>query len=620
MPTELTKYPEPRPCGGSPNIKTRPAMENSHNTILVAEDEAPIRENIVRMLRIEGYLVLPAANGREALALAREHLPDVVIADSMMPEMDGPALLQALRDDPLTASLPFIFLTARAERSDIRAGMNLGADDYLTKPFLRDELLGAVRTRLARAVGERRKTEQLAQQARRLAYFDALTGLPNRTLLQERLDAAIYAARRGQFGLALIAVGLDGFRSINDSLGHASGDRFLHEIADRLFALVYGTLLANPYDCLARLAGDRFAVLLVGFSDDNYLDSFSRRIVEAIAEPFKIDGQDLYLTASAGVAQLPAEQQGAVETLLRNAEIALHKAKEAGPGSHRFFAEEMNQNALRRLQLNGDLYKAVSNGELLLYYQPQVEIASGTIVGFEALMRWRHPQLGFISPGEFIPVAEEGGAIVHIGEWALREACRQAKTWIRDGLGPVSMAVNLSARQFMMDGIERTVAAVLAESGLPPEFLKLEITESIALLGVGRVLETLTALKALGVSLAMDDFGTGYSSLSYLKRFPIDVLKVDQSFIRNITTDPGDAAITRAVVAMAHSFGMSVIAEGVETLAQLDFLRDLGCEEFQGYYFSKPLPAKEAEALLQAQIAQAEEALHLSLGAEVAPH
>lgn len=565
--------------------------------IVVAEDEEAIRENLTRMLRIEGFEVAAAANGREALALIREHLPALILSDVMMPEMDGHGLLDAVRDDPLTAAIPFVFLTAKADHQDMRSGMNRGADDYLVKPFQRDELLAAVRARLARRDTQSQAAQRLQSEAQRLIHFDSLTDLPNRTLLLERVRAASHQARRSQSRLALIALGLDGLSRVNDSLGHESGDRVLREVADRLFRRVNQAMFVSEYDGVARLAGDQFAVLLEGFGDDAYLESFCADLLSGIAAPFHEGGHEMFLTACAGVA-LFGEGADSPEEMMRNAEAALGHAKEDGPGTLRFFAAEMNERAVRRLRLHNELHKALEKGELKLYYQPQVDIASRRIVGFEALMRWTHPELGFVSPGEFIPIAEESDVIVPIGSWALGEACRQTKEWMDAGLGPLRMAVNLSARQFVTDGLVDVVANALRDSGLPPAHLELEITESTAMQGVERTLAMLKQLKGLGLALAMDDFGTGYSSLSYLKRFPLDALKVDQSFVRNITTDTGDAAITRAIVAMAHSFGMIVIAEGVETKDHLDFLAGLGCEDAQGYYFSKPVPAAEARELL----------------------
>jgi diguanylate cyclase (GGDEF)-like protein len=565
--------------------------------IVVAEDEDAIRENLARMLRIEGFDVAAAANGKEALALVREHLPALILSDVMMPVLDGHGLLQAVRDDPLTSSTPFVFLTARADRSDLRTGMNLGADDYLVKPFQRDELLAAVRARLTRRATEGQAAQRLQAEAQRLLHFDALTNLPNRRLMLERVRAASHQAQRSNSRLALIMLGLDGLSQVNDSLGHESGDVVLREVADRLFRKINQAVFVSEFDGVGRVSGEQFAILLEGFGDDAYLDSLCRELLAAVERPYQAETQQLFLKACAGVALLDAGKT-APEDLMRNADAALHQAQLGGPGSLSFFSAEMNVRGVRRLRLHNELHKALERNELSLHYQAQVDIASRRIIGFEALMRWQHPELGFISPVEFIPIAEESGVIVEMGAWALNQACHQARAWLDAGHGPLRMAVNLSARQFADDELMATVIEALEKSGLPPASLELEITESIAMQGLERTVMMLTALKKLGIALAMDDFGTGYSSLSYLKRFPLDALKVDQSFVRNITTDPGDAAITRAVVAMAHSFGMIVIAEGVETTEHLEFLAGLGCEDAQGYLFSKPLPATDAGALL----------------------
>ena len=565
--------------------------------IVVAEDEDAIRENLARMLRIEGFDVAAAANGKEALALVREHLPALILSDVMMPVLDGHGLLQAVRDDPLTSSTPFVFLTARADRSDLRTGMNLGADDYLVKPFQRDELLAAVRARLTRRATEGQAAQRLQAEAQRLLHFDALTNLPNRRLMLERVRAASHQAQRSNSRLALIMLGLDGLSQVNDSLGHESGDVVLREVADRLFRKINQAVFVSEFDGVGRVSGEQFAILLEGFGDDAYLDSLCRELLAAVERPYQAETQQLFLKACAGVALLDAGKSDP-EDLMRNADAALHQAQLGGPGSLSFFSAEMNVRGVRRLRLHNELHKALERNELSLHYQAQVDIASRRIIGFEALMRWQHPELGFISPVEFIPIAEESGVIVEMGAWALNQACHQARAWLDAGHGPLRMAVNLSARQFADDELMATVIEALGKSGLPPASLELEITESIAMQGLERTVMMLTALKKLGIALAMDDFGTGYSSLSYLKRFPLDALKVDQSFVRNITTDPGDAAITRAVVAMAHSFGMIVIAEGVETTEHLEFLAGLGCEDAQGYLFSKPLPAVDAGALL----------------------
>ena len=390
-----------------------------------------------------------------------------------------------------------------------------------------------------------------------------------------------------------MCLGLDGFSKINDSLGAAVGDKVLYEVACRLSEHMCASPHFMGYDCVARLGSDLFAVCLGDGQDLVRLEDDCTQLLQLLAQPYVVDGHTLFLTACAGASLYP-QQAGDAHALLLNAEAALHHAKPAGPGTARVFDAAMNQQVARRLQVHNALHSALDQNELQVYYQPQVCIATGEVVGFEALLRWHHPTLGWVSPAEFIPIAEESGFITRIGTWAMRVAATQAAQWHAQGHQKFRMAVNLSVRQFVGNNLPELVSRVLSETGLPPDMLELEVTESLALHSVASTLATLHACKALGVKLAMDDFGTGYSSLSYLKRYPLDALKIDQAFVRNITQDAGDAAITRAIVAMAHSFGMSVIAEGVETLEQLDFLRTLGCEEFQGYLFSKPVPAAEA--------------------------
>lgn len=564
--------------------------------IVVAEDEEAIRDNIVRLLRLEGYEVAAGADGAEALALVHERAPDLILSDVMMPRLDGLGLLQAVREDPLTQAIPFVFLTARAEHGDRRQGMDLGADDYLIKPFNREELLSAVRSRLARVQALATAQLRLQGEARRLLHYDALTNLPNRPLLLERCRAALRQAGRNASRVALIVLGVDGLKRVNHAFGRDGGDRVLCAMAARLDGRVQKAAFAGEFDAVGRLSGDQFAILLEGFSGEEYLEGFAEELRALLAAPIPIAGQEVFLGAGAGVAVGGGEDEA--ESLLQRAELALDLAKDAGAGATRFFDPTMNQHIARRLRLHNELHKALERRELSLAYQAQVDIRARRIIGFEALMRWTHPELGFVSPVEFIPVAEEGGLIIEMGAWALDEACRQNAAWAAAGLPPVRIAVNLSAHQFASDDIVNTVTDALARHGVPPERLELEITESIAMQGVERTVATLTAFKRLGLALAMDDFGTGYSSLAYLKRFPLDVLKVDQGFVRNITTDAGDANITRAVVAMAHSFGLSVIAEGVETAEHLAFLEQLGCEVAQGYHFSKPLPAAQAGELL----------------------
>ncbi len=569
--------------------------------ILVVEDDANIRANLQRLLRIEGFETDAAENGVEALQCIGIRMPDLVLSDVTMPVMDGHALVAAMRADAAMSGIPVILLTALADRASMRQGMNVGADDYLTKPFQRDELLAAVRTRLERRAAQRLETERLAAEARRLRHIDPITELPTRAALLERLPHALQAMSRQQGRLALIVFGLNDFRRINDSLGHASGDHFLRAVANRLQGEIDRSICASPFDSVARVGGDQFVMTLAEVGGSDHVDDLARRLLARVEEPIRVGEHESFLTASAGISVFPDDGDSS-DTLLERAETALNSAKRSGGARFAYFAPEMNAAAGERLRLHNDLHRVVERGELQVYYQPQVDVLSGRIIGFEALLRWQHPELGWVSPIRFVPIAEENGQILQIGAWILEAACLQARIWIDSGFSPLRMAVNLSARQFADDDLCALVSGVLERTGLPAACLELEITEGTAMQGAERAISIMHRLKALGVKLALDDFGTGYSSLSYLKRFPLDVLKVDQSFVRNITTDPGDAAITRAVVLLARSFGMSVIAEGVETADHLQFIAGLGCEEYQGYLFSKPVSEGDAGALLARQI------------------
>jgi diguanylate cyclase (GGDEF)-like protein len=563
--------------------------------ILIAEDEPSLRENLQWMLELEGFSVQVARDGQEAMALAIQNVPDLVLTDVMMPNMDGYALIRSLRANSGTSTVPIVMLTAKADRSDVRAGMNLGADDYLTKPYRRDELLEAIRARLARSADLELESQRLQMQARIAQQRDALTSLPSRTLFGQTLEVAVSQARQHQTPVGVICLGLDGFSKINDSLGAAVGDKVLCEVAHRLHSHMRTELHAAEHEAVARLGSDLFAVQLsAGDLGLGELGVHSARLQNLLAKPFEVEGHTLFLTACAGSSLFP-QQADTAHALLLNAESALHHAKPGGPGSAVVFDSAMNLRVARRLLLHNELHRALDGGEMQLHYQPQVRLKTGELVGFEALLRWKHKTLGWVSPAEFIPVAEESGVIVKIGDWVMRTAALQAAQWLERGHTNFRMAVNLSVRQFVAGNLTEAVQSVLADTGLPAHMLELEVTESLALHSVSTTLSTLHACKSLGVKLAMDDFGTGYSSLSYLKRYPLDALKIDQAFVRNVTRDAGDAAITRAIVAMAHSFGMSVIAEGVETMEQLDFLSSLNCEDFQGYLFSKPVPADEAE-------------------------
>ena len=435
-------------------------------------------------------------------------------------------------------------------------------------------------------------TKQYEAQLEHRARYDTLTGLPNRVLLGDRIERAIAYARQHGQSLWVVALDLDQFKYVNDSLGHPAGDRLLKQAGQRICTAV------GPADTAARTGGDEFVLLLVDRAGADQAAATVGDVLHAVGQPFEDGGQRIHVGCSAGIASFPADGDDA-ETLVKHAEIAMYGAKEAGRNTLRFFLPGMNERVLDRLALAEALRDALCDGQFELHYQPQLALASGRVAGMEALIRWRHPQLGMLGPDRFIALAEDTGLIVPIGAWTLRSACLQAAEWQRAGHGPLRVAVNLSSRQFREPELAQLVRSTLDETGLPPSCLELELTESLVMDDVELAIATMRELKAMGVQLAIDDFGTGYSSLAYLKRFPIDVLKIDQSFVRDIETDAGSAAMVAAIVSLSHDLGMRVIAEGVETAPQRDFLRERGCDEIQGYLFSRPLPAAGFERLLR---------------------
>ncbi len=440
-----------------------------------------------------------------------------------------------------------------------------------------------------RAEQARRK---YAQQLEYHAGHDILTGLPNRALLQDRLNQAIAYASRYYLPIWVLFIDLDRFKMVNDSLGHNAGDTVLNAIATRLQFTVRET------DTVARLGGDEFLVVLPERDDECLTTGVVQRIMDAVSRPLKVDGHEFAIGCSIGVAAYPNDGIDP-ETLIRNADIAMYRAKETGRNNFQFYTATMNERLLERLRIENDLRNAVERGEFVLHYQPQIDLQSGRMVGAEALIRWQHPTLGTLMPMRFISLAEETGMIVPIGGWVMRAACAQAREWQDAGLGRLRIAVNLSARQFLQQDLVQSIAGMLEETGLAADCLELELTESLVMTDIDRAIDTLNKLKALGVHLSLDDFGTGYSSLSYLKRLPFDSLKIDQSFVRDITEESGGDAIVASIISLAHNLKRHVIAEGVETREQIDYLRRYGCQHMQGFFFSSPVPSEAMEVLLR---------------------
>ncbi|MDP2878077.1 MAG: EAL domain-containing protein [Sulfuricella sp.] len=430
----------------------------------------------------------------------------------------------------------------------------------------------------------------------RLAYYDPLTGLPNRLQLEERLKQALTAAQYNNWLVAVLYLDLDRFKTINDTLGHPFGDKLLQAVAGRLAGHV------RDSDTLARFSGDEFTIVLSDIGSQQNTALVAQKILDALAEPFNLEGQEVFITPSIGIALYPLDTDNK-DDLIKNADTAMSHAKaQCGNGFH-FYSTDMNATASQRLTMETQLRRALERDEFVLHYQPQVSLHTGRITGMEALLRWQHPERGLVAPGEFISLLEETGLIVPVGEWVLRSACIQNSAWLAEGLPPLRVAVNLSARQFRQSGLAAVVNQALLDAGLAPEHLELEITESIMIQDLQTTITTLHQLHTLGIQISIDDFGTGYSSLSYLKRMPISKIKIDQSFVRDICTDPDDEAIANAVIGLGHSLKMQVIAEGVETREQLEHLRAQGCDEIQGYYFSRPLPAEAFAQLVREGLA-----------------
>ncbi len=555
--------------------------------ILCIEDEAMIRGQIVEELQDAGYEVVEAEDGRHGLEMLLEHQPNIVISDVSMPNMDGRELLSKVRSElPQFADMPFIFLTAFSDRKDVLSGLDLGVDDYLTKPIDFDILLGKVKALLTQVERIDAKNQKSLEY---LAYHDLLTGLPNRLSFQERLaDALQKVAKQGPF--SIIFFDLDQFKRVNDSQGHVVGDEFLRVIAKRLTGCISST------DSLARMGGDEFAIVRAGNSQPADAAALAMRIQQALDKPIDLAGCRWHVTGCFGIATAPNDGD-TIERLLKSVDLALHRAKEQGPGKVCYFTPEIENEFNEQIKLEAALRSALSNNQFELHYQPIFDIQTQSIISFEALLRWRHPEGGLVPPAEFIPTAERAGLINTIGEWVIQEACAAAANWPNE----IGVAVNLSPAQFRDSKLPFRVAAALAKSGLDARRLELEVTESVLLESSERITDALQQLKALGISLAMDDFGTGYSSLSYLQNYPFDKIKIDRSFIMKLDDDIRGKAIFGAILDLAHALHMRTTAEGIETEEQLALATQKGCDFGQGFLLAKPLALSDADAFLRSQ-------------------
>ncbi|HEY5404029.1 MAG TPA: EAL domain-containing protein [Pyrinomonadaceae bacterium] len=574
------------------------AFQSQPAKILVIDDEEQIRNLLVAVLG-NSYECQTASSAEEALTAIGSKTFDLVISDIDMGGMSGIELVPKLHS--LSPDTVVLMISGNQDIESAIKALRVGAFDYITKPLDLRHVEAAVeralhhRTLLKEKAHYKEQLEQLLEERTaevdRLAYYDTITQLPNRTLFEDRLAQAVEIARSTDQTLGVLFISLDQFKKVNDTLGHKPGDSLLREFGQRLKSCISRT------DTVARFGNDEFALLKTQIEGTKDVIETIGALVQMLKFSFDLDGQELFATSSVGVSLFPLDGEDG-QTLLKNAGAALYKAKRSGGANYQFYTADIHELASRRLALETSLRRAIQNQEFLIHYQPRVSVDSLEITGVEALVRWQHPSLGLVSPAEFIPLAEDTGLIVPIGEWVLRQACIQNKSWQSKGFAPIQMAVNICARQFHDQDLAQTVIRILDETGLAPQHLDLELTESSIMQDLELAASVLSRLKAMGVNISIDDFGTGFSSLGSLKRLPIDALKIDRSFVNDATTDPDDAALVMAIITLAHNLRLKVIAEGVETEEQLRFLHLLRCDEIQGSLFSKPLPADGLESLL----------------------
>ena len=547
--------------------------------LLIEDDErgytrtrALLRESFGDQLKLDWVRVWD-----ETHAAIQEEAHDIYLVDYQLGRRDGVDLISAM--SKIRFAAPFIVLTDNDCQEVDAEAMKSGAADYLVKSEITAPLLArAIRYAIERKRVERRLTF--------LAECDTLTGLANRAVFHSRLADAIAQAHRNDSVMAVLLLDLDQFKDVNDTLGHPVGDLLIQQAAKRL------SQCTRASDTVARLGGDEFAVVATNLAQTEDITVLARKISEALAEPFDLDGNLISTSASIGNTVYPLDN-GDPHQILKHADLALYQAKRTSRGSFHYYDAELNAQAQQRKWLENQMRTALESQQFILYYQPKVNIVGGEVVGAEVLLRWRHPECGMVGPAQFIPIAESTGLIVPLGEWVVREASKQCVAWRRQGLPPIPLAINVSAVQFRRSELVESIAEIIEETQIDPTWLGLEITESMIMDRVDPMMALLHRLHEIGIRLAIDDFGTGHSSLSYLRRFSVDTLKIDRSFVRNVENDADDATIAKAIISLGKSLNLRVIAEGVETERQLDFLREHGCEEAQGFFFSRPVSADD---------------------------
>src|ERR1044072_5800961 len=576
--------------------------ETQKPKVLIIDDEEQIRHLLIDVLG-NAYDCSDAGSAEEALAALSEHTFDLVISDIDMGAMSGLELVPHVHS--LSPDTVVVMISGNQDIGFAIEALRVGAFDYITKPIDLRHVEASVERALNHSSllkEKRRYKEQLetlleerTKQLDWLAYYHTVTQLPNTALFEDRLTQAVSIAKAANQSLGVLFISVDQFKKVNDSLGHGPGDILLREFAERLKSCI------TKSDTVARFGSDEFALLRTQIDGTKDVIETIASLSQVLKFSFDLPGHELFATASVGVSLFPLDGEDC-QTLLKNAGAALYKAKRSGGANYQFYTADMHELATRRLALESSLRRAIQNKEFLLHYQPRVSVDSLAITGVEALVRWQHPQLGLISPSEFIPLAEDTGLIVPIGEWVLRTACLQGRRWRDQGFAPIQIGVNISARQFHDQDLTQTVIRILEETGWSPKYLELELTESSIMQDAEFAADMLTRLTNMDINISIDDFGTGFSSLGSLKRLPIDALKIDQSFVREATTDPDDAALVMAIITLAHNLRLKVVAEGVETEDQLRFLQLLRCDEIQGYFFTKHLPAAHLVSLFEQQM------------------
>lgn len=561
-------------------------------TLLTIEDETGLRKSIADYFEDSGFTVFEAADGREGLDSFREHKPDIVFADLCMPHCHGLDIIPVMHQESPTT--PVVVVSGAGMLAEAVEAMKRGAWDYVAKPVRELASLEQLAYKMLARANELKQececTRQLKEQVEEYQGCDTLTGLPNRNLFSQHFGTV----SRSNQAISLALIDLDNFKAIKETFGHAISDQLLREVALRLKSMT------ATNDMVSRLGGDEFAFLRVADAPPNpaELDMLISELRQPFAEPFCIEGQEMFITSSMGLAASPADGV-VIDDLLKKADIAMASAKAEGQNSSRIYSSGIISRSSDRVSLQTSLRRALEHNEFLLHYQPQVDVASGLVTGVEALLRWLPTGGELVSPAEFIPALEESGLIIEVGEWAITTACLQQRQWVAAGHPPLLMSVNVSAIQFHTSHFSEKVAEILAETGIDPAHICLELTESIVMKDVDDTIRTLAKLRDLGVSLSLDDFGTGYSSLSYLRKMPISELKIDRSFIATIPDEKNNAMIVSTIISMAHCLNMHVVAEGVETKRQLEYLQENRCKTAQGYYFSKPLDAEHLVRILQ---------------------